>query len=116
MRWKERCFIKDAKQARAVGEADVDGQRVQTRARGATAPTDPASWGLTISGFYYVALRRQTGEIDGLYYDPGSLPFQVLELRPEGGCLAGTGVEGERGPAKIGGLSIKRRCPAMGFR
>ncbi len=61
-------------------------------------PTDPSSWGLTISGFYYVALRRQTGEIEGLYYDPGSLPFQVLDLRPEAAC------------------GIKGRWPAQQFR
>ncbi|KAL1971129.1 hypothetical protein VTN77DRAFT_80 [Rasamsonia byssochlamydoides] len=55
MRWKERCFI---------------------------TPTD-ARQGLTISGFYYISLRRDTGEIDGLYYDPGSSPYQQLSLKPE---------------------------------
>ncbi|EEA27599.1 hypothetical protein TMatcc_004094 [Talaromyces marneffei ATCC 18224] len=55
MRWKERCFI---------------------------TPTD-ARQGLTISGFYYISLRRGTGEIEGLYYDPGSSPYQQLSLKPE---------------------------------
>jgi hypothetical protein len=41
-------------------------------------------WGLTISGFYYVALHRQTGKIDGLYYDPGSQPYQNLRMVPDG--------------------------------
>ncbi|KAL4911248.1 vacuolar import and degradation protein-domain-containing protein [Aspergillus multicolor] len=55
MRWKERCFI---------------------------TPTD-ARQGLTISGFYYISLHRETGNIEGLYYDPGSSPYQQLSLKPE---------------------------------
>ncbi|KAJ5678911.1 hypothetical protein N7462_007155 [Penicillium macrosclerotiorum] len=55
MRWKERCFI---------------------------TPTDSRQ-GLTISGFYYISLRRDDGHIDGLYYDPGSSPYQQLSLQPE---------------------------------
>ncbi|CAG8091888.1 unnamed protein product [Penicillium salamii] len=55
MRWKERCFI---------------------------TPTD-ARQGLTISGFYYISLRREDGHIEGLYYDPGSSPYQQLSLKPE---------------------------------
>ncbi|EAW08188.1 GID4/VID24 family protein [Aspergillus clavatus NRRL 1] len=55
MRWKERCFI---------------------------TPTDVRQ-GLTISGFYYISLRRDTGHIEGLYYDPGSSPYQQLSLKPE---------------------------------
>ncbi|KAL2871113.1 GID4/VID24 family protein [Aspergillus lucknowensis] len=55
MRWKERCFI---------------------------TPTD-ARQGLTISGFYYISLNRESGHIEGLYYDPGSSPYQQLSLKPE---------------------------------
>ncbi|KAJ5085821.1 hypothetical protein N7532_010592 [Penicillium argentinense] len=55
MRWKERCFI---------------------------TPTDSRQ-GLTISGFYYISLQRSSGQIDGLYYDPGSSPYQQLSLKPE---------------------------------
>lgn len=44
-------------------------------------PSD-ARQGLTISGFYYISLRRETGEIEGLYYDPGSSPYQQLTLKP----------------------------------
>ncbi|KAL2826847.1 vacuolar import and degradation protein-domain-containing protein [Aspergillus cavernicola] len=55
MRWKERCFI---------------------------TPTD-ARQGLTISGFYYISLHREGGQIEGLYYDPGSSPYQQLSLNPE---------------------------------
>ncbi|RMY83458.1 hypothetical protein D0862_11699 [Hortaea werneckii] len=36
--------------------------------------------GLTISGFYYIVLDRQTGGVEGLYYDPASTPFQRLKL------------------------------------
>ncbi|PYH95014.1 hypothetical protein BO71DRAFT_324112 [Aspergillus ellipticus CBS 707.79] len=55
MRWKERCFI---------------------------TPTDSRQ-GLTISGFYYISLNRESGHIEGLYYDPGSSPYQQLSLKPE---------------------------------
>ncbi|KAJ5477407.1 hypothetical protein N7539_007551 [Penicillium diatomitis] len=55
MRWKERCFI---------------------------TPTD-ARQGLTISGFYYISLRREDGRVEGLYYDPGSSPYQQLSLKPK---------------------------------
>ncbi|RAL09988.1 uncharacterized protein BO97DRAFT_407300 [Aspergillus homomorphus CBS 101889] len=55
MRWKERCFI---------------------------TPTDSRQ-GLTISGFYYISLNRENGHIEGLYYDPGSSPYQQLSLNPE---------------------------------
>ncbi|MCJ1312493.1 hypothetical protein MMC25_006167 [Agyrium rufum] len=56
MRWKEQCFV---------------------------TPSD-AQLGLTISGFYYVCLRREDGWLEGLYYDPLSSPYQHLELRAEG--------------------------------
>ncbi|KAL8714211.1 MAG: hypothetical protein Q9220_001940 [cf. Caloplaca sp. 1 TL-2023] len=39
---------------------------------------------LTISGFYYVSLRRSDGRIEALYYDPSSAPFQHLSMKPEG--------------------------------
>ncbi|PWY95455.1 hypothetical protein BO94DRAFT_619887 [Aspergillus sclerotioniger CBS 115572] len=67
MRWKERCFI---------------------------TPTDSRQ-GLTISGFYYISLNRQSGQIEGLYYDPGSSPYQQLSLKPE---------------------TRKMVCPSYGFR
>ncbi|KAJ5183464.1 hypothetical protein N7492_001080 [Penicillium capsulatum] len=67
MRWKERCFI---------------------------TPTDSRQ-GLTISGFYYISLRREDGHVEGLYYDPGSSPYQQLSLKPE---------------------SVKMSCPSYSFR
>lgn len=36
--------------------------------------------GLTIAGFYYVCMDRQSGTILGYYYDPDSTPFQRLQL------------------------------------
>lgn len=44
-------------------------------------PTDSRQ-GLTISGFYFISLRREDGHIEGLYYDPGSSPYQQLSLSP----------------------------------
>lgn len=41
--------------------------------------------GLTISGFYYVCIRRSDGHVEGMYYDPGSSPYQLLQLEPETG-------------------------------
>ncbi|KZF22202.1 hypothetical protein L228DRAFT_148248 [Xylona heveae TC161] len=59
MRWKEKCFI---------------------------TPSDHRS-GLTISGFYYISMRRDTGHVEGLYYDPSSSPYQHLVLRPQKPCF-----------------------------
>ncbi|KAI4240323.1 MAG: hypothetical protein LQ352_007661 [Teloschistes flavicans] len=56
MRWKEKCFV-SPEEASAV---------------------------LSISGFYYISMRRSDGHIEGLYYDPLSNPFQHLALAPEG--------------------------------
>ncbi|MCJ1430533.1 hypothetical protein MMC29_008451 [Sticta canariensis] len=55
MRWKEKCFV---------------------------TPSDAQS-SLTISGFYYISLRRSDGHVEGLYYDPLSAPYQHLSLMPE---------------------------------
>lgn len=41
---------------------------------------DDSGCGLTISGFYYVCLRRSDGQLEGLYYDPQSSPYQCLKL------------------------------------
>lgn len=66
MRWKERCFVhsKDDKCSEADRAGDQD--------RG---------HGLTISGFYYVSLRRSDGAVEGLYFDPTSTPYQHLRLK-----------------------------------
>ncbi len=121
MRWKERCFIPDSHRVKGgedpprespappqPGTGNGTQQAVPpAAARDAvrTISADPTTYGLTISGFYYVALRRQTGEIEGLYYDPGSLPFQVLELRPL--------VQGQVAGGPVG---VRARWPALGFR
>ena len=41
-----------------------------------------ADCGLTIAGFYYVCLNRQSGSVSGLYFDPTSTPYQELSLSP----------------------------------
>ncbi|RVX70638.1 hypothetical protein B0A52_05290 [Exophiala mesophila] len=92
MRWKERCFVSPCS---GLPDAAPDATRRIVTANNSSDATrgsiDPSgngdgstSWGLTISGFYYVALNRMTGEIDGLYYDPGSQPYQALKMVPEG--------------------------------
>ena len=47
--------------------------------------TDGNGYGLSISGFYYVSLRRSDGRLEGLYFDPQSSPYQHLEMRPSEG-------------------------------
>lgn len=55
---------------------------------GQHATFDDSGCGLTISGFYYVALRRSDGGCEGLYFDPQSSPYQCLKL---GSRRGGTG-------------------------
>jgi len=44
----------------------------------------PAQSGLSIQGFYYVCLEKLTGLVEAYYYDPASLPYQKLQLKPIG--------------------------------
>ncbi|KAK5173761.1 uncharacterized protein LTR77_002442 [Saxophila tyrrhenica] len=72
MRWKELCFVHTKSDPCPVSE----GERC----------TDPdRGHGLTISGFYYVSLRRADGRCEGLYFDPCSTPHQGLRLQGRGG-------------------------------
>lgn len=61
---------------------DLPGTNFTILERCFITPTDSRQ-GLTIFGFYYISLCRETGEIEGLYYDPGSSPYQQLSLKPE---------------------------------
>lgn len=77
MRWKGR-FTYKACSKRIISICMTD----KTSERCFITPTDSRQ-GLTISGFYYISLRREDGRIEGLYYDPGSSPYQQLSLKPE---------------------------------
>lgn len=72
MRWKERCFVHSKNDSCTAPASDRSGD--QDRGHG-----------LTISGFYYVSLRRADGEVEGLYFDPLSTPYQCLRLRGKAG-------------------------------
>jgi Vacuolar import and degradation protein len=78
-------------------------------------------FGLTISGFYYIALHRASGRIEGLYFDPGSQPFQELRLSIEGNGGWGVDVEKEA-EAEVememmrGEVGVKRWFPSVEFR
>ncbi|KAL1639290.1 hypothetical protein SLS58_008132 [Diplodia intermedia] len=110
MRWKERCFVKSTSSARRRAAAaaaahtapadfpmdtdtgDSNPSQPPSSSRDAPATsteqdedTGEDGCGLTISGFYYVCLRRSDGAIEGLYYDPQSSPYQHLKLSPVGG-------------------------------
>lgn len=80
MRWKERCFVHSRHDCCKSSSSD----RLGDQDRG---------HGLTISGFYYVSLRRSDGEVEGLYFDPSSTPYQLLRLK---GRAAGWGSFGLR--------------------
>lgn len=80
MRWKERCFVHTRHDCCKSSSSD----RLSDQDRG---------HGLTISGFYYVSLRRSDGEVEGLYFDPSSTPYQLLRLK---GKAAGWGSFGLR--------------------
>lgn len=75
MRWKERCFI----------PSESDPCRRHDYSSGGMMPLSEGDdthtgHGLTISGFYYVSLRRSDGKIDGLYFDTKTSPYQHLRL------------------------------------
>ncbi|EXJ81248.1 hypothetical protein A1O3_07538 [Capronia epimyces CBS 606.96] len=123
MRWKERCFVTPAGTA---GSASSSNATPTTRIVTTMSPTatnigssptanghGSTSWGLTISGFYYIALNRLTGEIDGLYYDPGSQPYQALRMVPEGTSLRGL-VDRSECPGAEGGNPISTPGPRGG--
>ncbi|KIW25054.1 uncharacterized protein PV07_10726 [Cladophialophora immunda] len=122
MRWKERCFVTppggatNASSTRTIfTTAPSTTGRSAGRGPGGIG-SGSTSWGLTIAGFYYIALNRLTGEIDGLYYDPGSQPYQTIKMLPEGTTVAqpqpcGCGEEDCKEP-----VGVKKWFPAVEFR
>lgn len=110
MRWKERCFVKSLNQSTSdprpsqsfsndtnpstfssinanpssnMAHASFTSSRENYPLDTVTTDDqtfDGSGYGLTISGFYYVALRRSDGALEGLYYDPQSSPYQHLKL------------------------------------
>jgi hypothetical protein len=77
MRWKERCFVEQSLSTGVnYGINPLNGEAI----------SEPDGCGLTISGFYYVSMRRGDGLVEGLYCDPASSPYQYLRLgRVKGG-------------------------------
>ena len=107
MRWKERCFVKSLNRSAAnpiqpptsttippeptrhfastsslADQSHIWGDPGTGRGGGDADHTsfDDSGCGLTISGFYYVCLRRSDGKLEGLYFDPQSSPYQCLKL------------------------------------
>jgi hypothetical protein len=90
MRWKERCFVRSGRNGAAGREFGAGGRRpwdVDAVGRAGEDEEEIAEdgCGLTISGFYYVCLRRSDGRVEGLYCDPQSSPYQHLKLNSVGG-------------------------------
>ncbi|EON63427.1 hypothetical protein W97_02654 [Coniosporium apollinis CBS 100218] len=79
MRWKERCFVR-----KAAGQQQRSDRHLGWGGAGDQEALSEDGCGLTISGFYYVCLRRADGEVEGLYYDPQSSPYQHLQLSSAG--------------------------------
>ena len=84
MRWKERCFIHSKSDSCHGHEHTPRG--VMPLGEGDDTDT---GHGLTISGFYYVSLRRSDGKIDGLYFDTKTSPYQHLKLESKMSGLHG---------------------------
>ncbi|KAL9619014.1 MAG: hypothetical protein Q9160_006335 [Pyrenula sp. 1 TL-2023] len=86
--WMRRCSVQwDFESTKGDGgqeenERDANWVLMRWKERSFLSPS-PARWGLTISGFYYIAMHRLTGRIEGLYYDPGSQPYQQLTMAPD---------------------------------
>jgi Vacuolar import and degradation protein len=92
MRWKERCFVRDSP---SKSQASLSSERVHVYGSSGTEARDAVDFyeavempdgftGLTISGFYYVCMRRSDGAVEGLYCDPQSSPYQRLTLERKG--------------------------------
>lgn len=109
MRWKERCFLPTANLHPRPHATSSSSTSFSSIANGSSSSNNNSNtWGLTISGFYYVAMKRDSGTIEGLYYDPESQPYQRLELG-----VAGWG--GGEGRGGWGGGAVRRWFPSVGF-
>jgi hypothetical protein len=69
----------------STNELHVEISQVHTE----QATFDDSGCGLTISGFYYVCLKRSDGKLEGLYFDPQSSPYQCLKLDSKNGGAVG---------------------------
>jgi hypothetical protein len=78
-------IVRNAQTGRA--EVEITPQPLFNTNDAEHATFDDSGCGLTISGFYYVALDRRTGGLEGLYYDPQSSPYQCLKLESIRGGL-----------------------------
>lgn len=77
MRWKERCFVRPLHDTETESVDGGNGENKET-------PSE-STCGLTISGFYFVCMRRRDGNVEGFYYDTQSSPYQYLCLERERG-------------------------------
>jgi hypothetical protein len=58
-------------------------------------------------------MQRETGRIEGLYYDPGSQPYQRLDLVPEGG--RSVHMTGDSGSRELGSGGVRKWFPSVEF-
>lgn len=85
MRWKERCFVRDSPAKSQLSSSGSTGVEARDALDFYEAVEMPDGFtGLTISGFYYVCMRRSDGAVEGLYCDPQSSPYQRLTLERKG--------------------------------
>ena len=139
MRWKEKCFVdpvmtppsEQTTSTETTPRPNNDPRSAYTdpQDRRTMTLSDASSahqqWGLTISGFYYIALNRVTGELDGLYFDPGSQPFQSLRMVPQDSERkisvsmeddVGDFVDSRKNGGLMPGLGVRKYFPAVEFR
>ncbi|KAG0007000.1 hypothetical protein BGZ65_000141 [Modicella reniformis] len=77
----EKYIVKGAKTGRFRGHVDQKYIFMRWKEKHFVNSNEHTS-GLTIAGFYYVAMRRSDGYVEGYYHDQQSTPFQHLCLNP----------------------------------
>ncbi|KAG0343593.1 hypothetical protein BG004_005190 [Podila humilis] len=78
---EEKYIIRGAKNGKFVGHINQKYIFMRWKEKHFVNSSEHTS-GLTIAGFYYIAMRRSTGSIEGFYHDQQSTPFQHLCLEP----------------------------------
>ncbi|KAG0331416.1 hypothetical protein BG000_010935 [Podila horticola] len=78
---EEKYIIRGAKNGKFVGHISQKYIFMRWKEKHFVNTSEHTS-GLTIAGFYYIAMRRSDGVIEGYYHDQQSTPFQHLCLQP----------------------------------
>lgn len=77
MRWKEVSFLNEGNSHHQQARSD------DPSAAAAGAPPQNRGVSLSITGFYWLALSRRSGQLSGVYVDEPSTPVQKITLSPD---------------------------------